>query len=71
MDENPLLSTAEVAELTRVPAATLRWWRYNGEGPRSFHLGRRKVFYKRSDVLAWIEQQYGDQDGEQNAGVAR
>jgi hypothetical protein len=34
-----LLTTAEVAELTRAPAGTLRYWRYCGFGPRSFKLG--------------------------------
>jgi predicted DNA-binding transcriptional regulator AlpA len=27
-------------------------------GPRSFKLGPRKVMYKESDVIAWLDQQY-------------
>jgi predicted DNA-binding transcriptional regulator AlpA len=48
----------EVSELTRLPLATLRYYRHSGQGgPKSFKLGNR-VAYKRSDVLDWIEQQY-------------
>ena len=53
-----ILNTTEVSTLTRVPIATLRWWRHQGIGPRSFKLGPRKVMYKESDVLAWLEHQY-------------
>jgi predicted DNA-binding transcriptional regulator AlpA len=53
-----ILNTTEVSALTRVPIATLRWWRHQGLGPRSFKLGPRKVMYKEADVLAWLEQQY-------------
>lgn len=53
-----LLTLAEVSDRTRVPVATLRYWRHLGDqGPRSFRLGSR-VVYKASDVAAWIEQQY-------------
>ena len=54
-----LLTTAEVALLLRTPNATLRTWRYQGIGPRSFHLGPRGIRYKKSDVVTWLERQYG------------
>lgn len=57
--DDPLLTTAEVALMLSTPNATLRTWRYQGIGPRSFHLGPRGVRYKRSDVLAWLDRQYG------------
>ena len=38
--------------------ATLRYWRFAGTGPKSFKLGARKVAYKKSDVLGWLEAQY-------------
>ena len=45
-----LLTVADVAEMTRLSAATLRYWRAVGEGgPASFKLGRR-VMYRRADV---------------------
>lgn len=52
-----LLTVAEVAEITRLPEATLRWFRHVGKGPKSAKLGRR-ITYRRSDVEAWIEAQF-------------
>ncbi len=52
-----LLTITEVAELTRLPEATLRWFRHCGKGPKSGKLGRR-VMYRESDVRAWIDQQF-------------
>jgi predicted DNA-binding transcriptional regulator AlpA len=53
-----LLLIEEVADLTRLPLSTLRFYRHVGKGgPKSFKLGNR-VAYKRSDVEAWIESQY-------------
>ena len=49
-----LMTTQETSEFTRVPVETLRYWRWRGEGPPSFKLGRR-VMYQRTDVAAWIE----------------
>jgi predicted DNA-binding transcriptional regulator AlpA len=52
-----LLTLPEIAEITRVPVDTLRWYRHVGaRGPRTFRLGRRVVAYE-SEVLAWIEAQ--------------
>ncbi len=53
-----LLTIAEVSEMTRVPAATLRYWRWKGDaGPQSFKMGPKRVVYREADVLAWIEEQ--------------
>lgn len=49
-----LMLTPEVAAITRVPAATLRYFRHAGIGPASFKLGRR-VVYRRSAVMAWLD----------------
>jgi DNA-binding transcriptional MerR regulator len=54
MDE--LLVTSEVAQMTRKPAATLRWYRHQGIGPKSGRLGGR-VVYRRRDVELWIDEQ--------------
>lgn len=51
--EDDLLTTAEVAAITRAPVSTVRYWRHVGTGPRSFRLGRR-VVYRRGDVFRWI-----------------
>jgi DNA-binding transcriptional MerR regulator len=53
-----LLTTKEVAEITRLAPETLRYWRWKGIGPKSFRLGSR-VVYRETDVLAWIEGQAG------------
>jgi predicted DNA-binding transcriptional regulator AlpA len=58
MDTDQLLKTEQAAAILNVPPATLRWWRHQGTGPKAFRLGARKVMYKRSDVVAWREQQY-------------
>jgi DNA-binding transcriptional MerR regulator len=52
---NELMTIEEVAAMTRLPVATLRWYRATGAGgPRSAKLGRR-VMYRRADVAMWIE----------------
>jgi predicted DNA-binding transcriptional regulator AlpA len=56
-----LLNSAEVAEMIRVPEATLRYWRHIGIGPRSFKMGPRRVLYLAEDVTAWVATQYADQ----------
>lgn len=62
MEEQEFMSTGEVSIMTTVPVPTLRWWRHNGTGPKSFKLGARKVVYRRSDVVAWLEEQYAAAD---------
>jgi hypothetical protein len=51
-----LLTIEEVAELLRMPLATVRYWRVLGTGPRGFILGRR-LRYFRQDVIDWLEEQ--------------
>lgn len=48
------LTTAEVAEILRTPAETVRYWRFVGKGPKSFKLGRR-VLYALEDVEAYVQ----------------
>lgn len=59
------LTTAEVSDVLRTPAETVRYWRHIGKGPKSFKVGRR-VLYRREDVEAWLEAQYvaGNQAGQ-------
>lgn len=53
-----LLTLPEVAELTRTSPDTLRYWRHlGGTGPKSAKLGRR-IVYRESDVLAWVDAQF-------------
>ncbi|MCV7195395.1 helix-turn-helix transcriptional regulator [Mycobacterium angelicum] len=51
------LTTAEAAEYLHLPEATLRWWRHQGLGPKSYRLGGRRVFYDFSDLVQWSEEQ--------------
>lgn len=52
MEEN--LTTEEVAALTRTAVSTVRYWHHMGVGPKSFKVGRRRL-YAKSEVMAWIE----------------
>lgn len=55
-----LMTSAEVANLIRIPTATLRYWRHIGVGPRSFKMGPRRVLYRREDIQAWVAGQYAE-----------
>jgi DNA-binding transcriptional MerR regulator len=58
-----LLTTEEVAEILRAPAATLRYWRNAPTGlygPRSIKVGRRTL-YERADVERWIADEQARQ----------
>jgi predicted DNA-binding transcriptional regulator AlpA len=54
-----LLTMKEVADVVRVPVATLRYWRHLRSGPRSFRVGR-SVRYWRTEVVYWLERQSND-----------
>lgn len=51
------MDTQSLAEWTHLPPPTLVQWRYKGTGPRFVRFGRH-VRYRRSDVEAWIAEQY-------------
>lgn len=55
-----LLYPAEVAQIAKTNINTLAYWRNQGTGPRFAKIGRR-VVYRRSEVLAWIEARFNDQ----------
>ena len=58
--QNTLLTISEVAEVLRVPLATLRYWRHLDTGPASFKIGRH-VMYTAEDLRAWINVQRGNE----------
>jgi hypothetical protein len=60
---NESLDVEGAAEFLGMPAGTLRYWRHQGRGPKSFKYGRR-VFYKTSDLDAWAEAQYRNAIGD-------
>lgn len=52
-----LMTIDDVADLMRMPVASLRYWRMLCTGPRGFIIGRR-LRYLPADVLAWIAEQH-------------
>lgn len=48
------LTSQELADRERVPLATVRAWRFHGNGPRGMTIGKH-VRYRLSDVVAWEE----------------
>ena len=56
-NDERLLDVHQVARLTNKSVSTMYWLRQTGQGPRSGKLGRR-VVYKRSDVIAWIDSAF-------------
>ncbi|MGI8707255.1 MAG: helix-turn-helix domain-containing protein [Actinomycetota bacterium] len=45
-----------LADYLGIPLRTVYAWRYRGEGPASYRIGRH-VRYRREDVEAWLEKQ--------------
>ena len=66
-----LMTTKEVAAMTGIAAETYAWYRHvnDGRGPKWFRLGRRKVVYKRSDVIAWLDAAYAASPAEGKASA--
>jgi len=54
--DREIVSALELEQLTGTKASTWRYWASIGQGPASFHLGRRRV-WRRSVVLAWLAEQ--------------
>ena len=55
-EDDEMLTIEEAAAFLRVPVATMRYWRYCGDGPFSFKLGRH-VRYWRTDLIVWRAEQ--------------
>ena len=51
------LTTDDVAGLCRTKAATVRYWRSIGTGPKGVRVGRR-VLYRASDVQTWLDRRW-------------
>ncbi|WP_280762823.1 helix-turn-helix transcriptional regulator [Prescottella agglutinans] len=61
------LTTREVSDLTGIPQATLRTWRYQNCGPASFVVGRRRVMYRRTQLEAWFS---ANEESSTRGGIA-
>lgn len=53
---NEFLRADGCEAITGIPAGTWRYWASTGRGPKSFKLGRHRV-WRKSVVLAWIAEQ--------------
>lgn len=51
-----LLTVKDLADYLGVPVATIYAWRYRGEGPPGFRVGRH-IRFRRADIEQWIERQ--------------
>jgi excisionase family DNA binding protein len=60
---DPLLSVRDLAEYLGLPIATLYTWRYRGQGPSGFRVGRH-LRYRQSDVDGWIQQQMAGEESD-------
>jgi predicted DNA-binding transcriptional regulator AlpA len=54
-DPDDLLDTTEVSEWLAVSTQFLEIGRRAGYGPRYIRLSRRRVRYRRADVITWLE----------------
>lgn len=55
MDDDDLMTTAEVSARLYRPQGTLRQWRHRGYGPKYFLLGG-VAMYRRSSVEAFLAE---------------
>jgi excisionase family DNA binding protein len=54
IDDEPLMSSRDLATFLGVPVTTLDQWAYRRTGPRYFRVGRHRR-YRRTDVSTWLE----------------
>jgi excisionase family DNA binding protein len=54
--EDRMLTLPQVAERLQVPLSTLYSWRYQGQGPPAYRMGR-SVRVRESELEAWIQAQ--------------
>lgn len=62
MDED-FIHAGAVGEMTGLSAGALAQLRYRGIGPKFYKPTPRKVLYKRSEVIAWVEASVRDCSG--------
>lgn len=55
MNENELLTERETADWARISIRTLQRLAEVGEGPARIRLTQRRIAYRRTDVMRWIE----------------
>lgn len=55
IDDEILLNPAQLGDWLGVTRRTVDKWRATGVGPRALRVGPRKVVYRKSDILAWLD----------------
>ncbi|MDP3983703.1 MAG: helix-turn-helix domain-containing protein [Acidimicrobiia bacterium] len=59
-----LLTPGELAVYLDVPLTTLYAWRYRGEGPAGFRVGKH-LRYRWSDIEHWISERVRESESNQ------
>ncbi len=65
--DDRLFSVDELAAYLTVPPKTLYVWRYHGQGPPGFRVGRH-LRYRWSDVQAWIRRRIEVENAPRSVG---
>lgn len=55
-EQNELLTEVQVANLFSVSPRTIQDWRQKGTGPSPIFLTTRKIRYKHSDLVQWLNK---------------
>lgn len=61
-NDQRFLSPKGLAEYFDVPLRTVYSWKYRGEGPPTFKVGRH-IRYRLTEVEQWLESQRDDREG--------
>lgn len=59
--EDQLVSPAELAEFLGIPVSTIYQWRYRGQGPRGYRIGKH-VRFRWDDIESWLASR-ADEEG--------
>lgn len=61
--EEEFIHAGAVGEMVGLSVGALAQMRYRGIGPKFYKPTPRKVLYKRSEVIAWVEASARDRSG--------
>jgi predicted DNA-binding transcriptional regulator AlpA len=53
--EEPFITAEEAGSVLGITRGALAAMRYKGTGPKFYKPNKRTVYYRRSDIHAWIE----------------